>query len=136
MMTREERIAEALRALPAPPPGWVEAAKQLPAARRELETILERVELDERFRARVVADLEATLRAEGVEPTPVVVSHGGALTAVLAILLGVPAAETWQNAQFSHRNAAVTELRRAPNRETWQILRLADAAHLEGTRLL
>ena len=75
MMTPEERIAEALRALPAPPQGWVEAAKQLPAARRELETILERVERDERFRERVVADLEATLRAEGVEPTPVVVSH-------------------------------------------------------------
>ena len=74
-MTPEERIAEALRALPEPPPGWVEAAKQLPAARRELETILERVERDERFRELVVTDLEATLRAEGVEPTSVVVAH-------------------------------------------------------------
>ena len=74
-MTPEERIAEALRALPEPPRGWVEAAKQLPAARRELETILERVERDERFRQLVVTDLEATLRAEGVEPTSVVVAH-------------------------------------------------------------
>jgi hypothetical protein len=74
-MTAEERIAELLRALPEPPVGWVEAAKQLPAARRELETILERIERDEHFRELVAADLEAMLRAEGVEPTPVVVAH-------------------------------------------------------------
>jgi hypothetical protein len=74
-MTPEERIAELLRALPAPPRGWVEAAKELPAARRELATILERVERDERYRELVVADLESMLRAEGIEPTPVVVAH-------------------------------------------------------------
>jgi hypothetical protein len=74
-MTPEERIAELLRALPEPPQGWVDAAKQLPAARLELETILERIERDERFRELVAADPEATLRAEGVEPTPIVVAH-------------------------------------------------------------
>ena len=74
-MTPEERIAELLRALPAPPRGWVEAAKELPAARRELATILERVERDERYRELVVADLESMLRAEGIEPTRVVVAH-------------------------------------------------------------
>jgi hypothetical protein len=74
-MTPEERIAELLRALPEPPHGWVEAAKQLPSARRELATILVRIERDERFRELVAADLEATLRAEGVEPTPTVVAH-------------------------------------------------------------
>ena len=74
-MTPEEQIAEALRALPEPPRGWVQAAKELPAARRELETIFERIERDERFRERAVADLEAMLRAEGVEPTPIVVAH-------------------------------------------------------------
>ena len=74
-MTPEEHIAEALRALPAPPTGWVEAAKELPVARRELETIFERIERDERFREAVMSDLEAMLRAEGVEPTPVVVAH-------------------------------------------------------------
>jgi hypothetical protein len=74
-MTPEERYAALLRALPEPPIGWVEAAKQLPEARRELETILERVERDERFRELVAADLEAMLRAEGVEPSPVVVAH-------------------------------------------------------------
>jgi hypothetical protein len=70
MMTPEERIAELLRALPVPPRGLVEAAKELPAARRELETIVERIERDERFRALVQGDLERTLRVEGVEPTP------------------------------------------------------------------
>ena len=74
-MTPEERFAELLRALPEPPMGWVEAAKQLPGTRRELETILERIERDERFRELVAADLEAMLHAEGVEPTPVVVAH-------------------------------------------------------------
>ena len=74
-MTPEEHIAQALRALPAPPAGWVEAAKELPVARRELETIFERIERDERFREAAIADLEAMLRAEGVEPTPVVVAH-------------------------------------------------------------
>jgi hypothetical protein len=74
-MTPEERIAVLLRALPAPPRGWVEAAKELPAARRELATILERVERDERYRELVVADLESMLRAEGIEPTPALVAH-------------------------------------------------------------
>ena len=55
--------------------GWIEGAKTLPSARRELETILERIERDEQLRERAVADLEAMLRAEGVEPTPVVVAH-------------------------------------------------------------
>ena len=75
MTTPEERIAELLRELPAPPTGWVEAAKELPAVRRDLDTILERLERDERLREHAVADLEAMLRAEGVEPTPLVVAH-------------------------------------------------------------
>ena len=75
MTTSEEQIAELLRALPAVPAGWVQAAKELPAVRLELETIVERIENDERARALAVADLEAMLRAEGVEPTPVVVAH-------------------------------------------------------------
>jgi hypothetical protein len=74
-MTPEEQIAELMRELPAPPVGWIEAAKELPTVRRELDTILERIERDERFRELAVADLEAMLRAEGVEPTPVVVAH-------------------------------------------------------------
>jgi hypothetical protein len=74
-MTPEERIAELLRALPSAPEGWVEAAKELPRTRRELETLVERIEHDERLRERAVVDLEALLRAECVEPTPIVVAH-------------------------------------------------------------
>ena len=74
MTTPEERIAEQLRALPAPPHGWIEAAKELPDARRELDTIVERIERDAQFRALVQADLVAALRGEGVEPTPAVVA--------------------------------------------------------------
>ena len=74
-VTPEERLAELLRVLPAPPTGWVEAAKQLPTARRELATLWERIEHDELLRAKAIADLEALLRAEGVEPTPTVVAH-------------------------------------------------------------
>ncbi len=75
MTTPEERIAQLLRALPAAPSGWVQAAKELPAVRLELETVVERIERDEHARALAIADLEAMLRAEGVEPTPVVVAH-------------------------------------------------------------
>ena len=75
MTTPEERIAELLRALPAPPAGWAEAAKELPAVRRELGTILVRIVGDERLRARAVAYRVAWRRADGVEPTPVVVAH-------------------------------------------------------------
>ena len=70
-MTPEERIAELLRALPSAPEGWVEAAKELPRTRSELDTLVERIEHDERLRERAVVDLEAMLRAEGVEPTPI-----------------------------------------------------------------
>lgn len=75
MTTPEERLAELLRSLPAPPLGWIEAAKELPTARRELATLLERIEHDDELRTRAIANLEALLQAEGVEPTPAVVAH-------------------------------------------------------------
>ena len=68
-MTPEEHIAEALRALPAPPTGWVEAAKELPVARRELETIFERIERDEQFREAVIGNQERKQRVVGVAAT-------------------------------------------------------------------
>ena len=69
-----ERIAALLRLLPAPPDGWVRAAQELPQARAELAAIVARAEEDAAFRARVVADLEAALEAEGIDPTPSVVA--------------------------------------------------------------
>ena len=70
----EERIAELLRALPAPPDSWVKAAKELPRARAEIGQIVSRSEADAAFRAALVADLEAALVAEGYEATPSVVA--------------------------------------------------------------
>ena len=63
-----EQIAELLRALPPAPRGWVEAAQELPSARRGLDQIVARAEADTEFRARLVADLEQALEAEGYEP--------------------------------------------------------------------
>jgi hypothetical protein len=70
----EERIAELLRLLPQLPEGWVRAAQELPQARAELAAIVARAEADSAFRSRVVADLEAALEAEGIDPTPSVVA--------------------------------------------------------------
>jgi hypothetical protein len=70
----EEKIAELLRLLPPAPVGWVQAAQELPAARNELAALVARAEADAAFRARVVADLEAALEAEGISATPSVVA--------------------------------------------------------------
>jgi hypothetical protein len=70
----EERIAQLLRLLPPAPVGWVQAAQELPAARDEIAAIVSRAEADAAYRAQVVADLQAALEAEGVDPTPSVVA--------------------------------------------------------------
>jgi probable phosphoglycerate mutase len=54
--------------------------------------------------------------------TPVVVSHGGALIAVLIRLLRASPLETWQAGTFTHANAALTELNRTAG--GWTPLRL------------
>jgi hypothetical protein len=69
----EERLAVLLRLLPPAPRGWVEAAQELPLARRGLDRIVARAEADLRFRELLIADLEAALALEGVEPDPAIV---------------------------------------------------------------
>jgi hypothetical protein len=69
----EERLAMLLRLLPPAPRGWVEAAQELPLARRGLDRIVARAEADLRFRELLIADLEAALALEGVEPDPAIV---------------------------------------------------------------
>ena len=64
----EERLAELLSLLPPAPAGWVQAAQELPGARRALDDLVERARTDAAFRARLVADLEAALTAEGYAP--------------------------------------------------------------------
>jgi hypothetical protein len=71
----EERIAALLRLLPPAPTGWVRAAQELPAARAELDGIVERARDDAAYRAAILADLEAALAATGIEPSAVVVEH-------------------------------------------------------------
>ena len=70
----EERIADLLRLLPAPPDGWVRAAQELPQARAEIDEIVARAKGDAAFRAALVADLETALAAAGYEATPSVVA--------------------------------------------------------------
>jgi regulator of protease activity HflC (stomatin/prohibitin superfamily) len=69
----EERLARLIRALPPAPEAWLKAAQELPLARAELDEILARAEADAEYRARLVADLEAALVADGYEPTPALV---------------------------------------------------------------
>ena len=64
----EERIAELLRVLPPAPMGWVEAAQELPHARVEIAGLVAHAQADADFRARLLADVEAALAAEGLEP--------------------------------------------------------------------
>jgi hypothetical protein len=68
-----ERIARLLRLLPPAPAGWTQAACELPAARRDLDSIVARAEADAAFRAAVLADLEQALVVEGIAPSPSVV---------------------------------------------------------------
>jgi hypothetical protein len=70
-MTRiydEERLGVLLRILRPAPLGWVEAAQELPGARRTFDDIVSRAEADLAFRAALVDDLEQALAAEGYEP--------------------------------------------------------------------
>jgi hypothetical protein len=66
----EIRLAKLLAALPPAPQGWVRAAQELPLARLGLDDLVRRAEEDAAFRRRLIADLEATLQAEGIEPDP------------------------------------------------------------------
>lgn len=64
----EERLGELIALLPPAPAGWTLAAQELPAARCELDDIVERARADGQFRRRLVADLEAALASAGYEP--------------------------------------------------------------------
>lgn len=64
----EERLGELLATLPPAPEAWVQAAQELPLFRAAADEIVARAEADATFRARLVADLGATLAAEGYVP--------------------------------------------------------------------
>jgi hypothetical protein len=71
----EERLGELLGLLPPAPAGWVTAAKELPAARAELDALVARAEEDAALREALVADLEDALRIAGIDVHPAVVEH-------------------------------------------------------------
>ena len=66
----EETLANLLRTLPAPPQAWVQAAQEIPLARRGLDDIVERARADQAFREALVADLERALEGAGFESDP------------------------------------------------------------------
>ena len=65
-----EQLGRLLGMLPPAPQGWVQAAQELPAARRGLDQLVARARADADARAAILADLETALQAEGVEPEP------------------------------------------------------------------
>ncbi|HSD76245.1 MAG TPA: hypothetical protein VLA98_02525 [Solirubrobacteraceae bacterium] len=69
----EERIAGLIAELPPAPPAWVEAAALLPAARRELERLVELARADAAVRDALLADVGAAFRRAGVPPTRMLV---------------------------------------------------------------
>lgn len=66
----EDDIARQLRELRPAPQEWVQAAKELPEFRRTVDQLVLLAETDAEVRAAMVADLEAAVREQGVEPTP------------------------------------------------------------------
>jgi hypothetical protein len=71
----EERLGELLAALPPAPPGWVEAAVELPGARSAIDDLVARALADRETRKAILADLESALRKAGVEPRPEMVDN-------------------------------------------------------------
>jgi hypothetical protein len=69
-MYDEERLGTLLRILRPAPAGWVQAAQELPSARRSLDEIVARAEEDAEFRKELIAGLEAALEREGFDPDP------------------------------------------------------------------
>ena len=68
-MYDEERIGLLLRLSRPAPQGWVQAAQELPAARRAMDEIVARAEADAEFQAALIVDLDAALAREGYEPS-------------------------------------------------------------------
>lgn len=64
----EHELAQLIATLPPAPEAWVAAAQQLPAARAAIETLTERAQADAAQRQKILADLDAALQEQGVEP--------------------------------------------------------------------
>ncbi len=70
MPLAEEELAELIALLPPPPPGWVQAAAELPAAWAAVDRLVDEAVADAAARRAILADLEGALLAAGVDPRP------------------------------------------------------------------
>jgi hypothetical protein len=66
----EERLGELIAVLAPPPPGWVQAAIELPLGHAAIDELIAQAIADQRRREAIVADLEEALRGAGIEPRP------------------------------------------------------------------
>jgi hypothetical protein len=66
----ETDIATLLRLLRPAPESWVEAAKELPRTKREIEEVLPLIESEAELRGATTRELEEALRRAGLEPRP------------------------------------------------------------------
>lgn len=64
----EQQLAKLIASLPPAPPGWVQAAQELPKARHAMDSLIRRAQADAQARQALLQDLEAALRSEGVQP--------------------------------------------------------------------
>jgi hypothetical protein len=71
----EERVAKLLSLLTPAPDAWVQAAQELPRARRGLDEIVALAQADQSFRDAVLADLETALEERGYEVEPDLISE-------------------------------------------------------------
>lgn len=72
MMARydEDTLVRLLELLPPAPQAWVQAAQEIPLARRRFDELVERAVESLRERDAQIADLEAALAEAGYEPEP------------------------------------------------------------------
>lgn len=61
----ELAVGRMIAGLPPAPRGWVEAAYEIPTTQAELESIIDRIERDEKFRAAIQADIAEALAEAG-----------------------------------------------------------------------
>lgn len=66
----EERLGELIAVLPPPPPGWVQAAVELPLSRAAIDELIAEATADQQRRQAILVDLEEALRGAGIKPRP------------------------------------------------------------------
>ncbi len=71
----ESDFTERLRALPPAPDDWVEAAKEIPRMRRQINEILPHLGELATDRAAETAELESAIEAAGFTPEPALVAE-------------------------------------------------------------